>query len=133
MTKRELKTGMIVTTQDGMEYVVFRNVEYTYENPFENLNGTTTDDVLVNAKMHSWSRLKYYNEDLTYNVSDGLTDRFAKGNEIVKVEIPYHPYAFMKIDDEKSKRKLLWKREIVKEVTIADVEEKFGCKVKIIG
>lgn len=28
--------------------------------------------------------------------------------------------------------KLLWERSEVKEVTIAEVEEKFGCKVKIV-
>ena len=131
MTKSELKTGMIVTTQDGMEYVVFRNVQYLFENPFKSHNGEI-DDVLVNAQRNTWNRLEYYNEDLTYK-SDGLTDIFAKRNEIVKVEIPYHPYAFMNIDIEKHRRKLIWKREIVKEITMADVEEQFGCKVKIIG
>lgn len=128
MTKSELKTGMIVTTRDGMEYVVFRNAIYIYDNK----NGTS-NDILVNAQSHHWNDLKYYNEDLTYHGRYSLDDKFIKENEIVKVEIPDHPYSFMDLSFEKHKRKLIWKREIVKEVTMADVEEKFGCKVKIIG
>ncbi len=33
---------------------------------------------------------------------------------------------------EVSNRKLLWKREEVKEVTMQEIEEKYGCKVKIV-
>ena len=90
--------------------------------------------VKVNGDEKSWSKLIYYNEDLTYNNNDMyVSNIFAKENEIVKVEIPYHPYAFMDLNYERYMRKLLWKREEIKEVTMAEVEEKFGCKVKIIS
>ena len=54
--------------------------------------------------------------------------------DIVKVEVPYHPYDFLNLGHERDKRKLLWQEEPeIKEVTMSEVEEKFGCKVKIVG
>ena len=115
MKLSDLKTGMIVTLRNGSEYVVFRNSA--------NLYGFDSSDILVNAEKCSWHKLSKYT-DYLHCCSETEWD-------IVKVEIPYHPFCNMNIDYERDKRKLLWE-ESVKEVTMAEIEEKFGCKVKIV-
>lgn len=127
MTKSELKTGMIVTTRNGCEYVVFRNtVQSLYSH---------ATDIIVNAARETWNHLLYYNEDLTYHCdSTNMLDiTFAKDNDIIKVECPYHPYGFMDLENAKAKRQVIWKRTEIKEITMEEIEEKFGCKVKIIN
>lgn len=116
MKLSDLKTGMIVTLRDGLEYVVFRNCK--------NLFHYDSSDILVNSKTCSWHNLSKYTDDLCC-----CTD---KEWDIVKVEIPCHPYCNMNIDYEREKRKVFWERENVLEVTMAEIEEKFGCKVKIV-
>ena len=65
--------------------------------------------------------LKDYTEDLLDIVND-------KENDAIKIlEIP--PYTIFK---EIFRSKVVWERHEVKEVTMAEVEKKFGCKVKII-
>ena len=116
MKLSDLKTGMIVTLRNGEEYVVFRN--------FADLFSQATS-IICNGK--KWNNLCYYSDDLKCNSA-----LLGTGQDIVKVEIPYHPYSFFNLEHEREKRKLLWKEEAVKEVTMAEIEEKFGCKVKII-
>lgn len=84
-----------------------------------------TKDVIVNGQKGLWNNLSdNFNEDLT-NKKDFCFD-------IVKVEIPYHPYCFMEMNHEKGRRKTIWEEKQCKEVTMAEVEQKFGCKVKIV-
>ena len=124
MKKSELKTGMIVTIRDGIEYVVFKDFDY------EKLNVLTPEryeeGCICNEKRNLWTGLCYYAEDLTYCGSIS-----GNGCDIMKVEMPNHPFGFMNLDREE--RRLLWKREEIKEVTMAEVEAMFGCKVKIIN
>ena len=116
MKLSDLKTGMIVTLRNGDEYVVFRNCK--------NLYNFDSSDILVNAKLYSWHNLSKYTDDLCCCPN--------KEWDVVKVEIPYHPYSTMNIDYEREKREVFWEREKVLEVTMAEIEEKFGCKVKIV-
>lgn len=114
MKLSDLKTGMIVTLRNGDEYVVFRNFSDLY---------TESTSIICNGR--SWNNLCYY--------SDGMkcSSLFGKMYDIVKVEVPYHPYSFFNLEHEREKRKIVWE-EGAKEVTMAEIEEKFGCKVKIV-
>ena len=119
----DLKTGMIVTTRDGREWCVLRDFECTYE-------GAKVKNAILcysNTYDKSWTSLSSYSKMKNNGfMGDSL--------DIVKVEVPYHPYGFLNLEHEKDKRKLLWQEEPeIKEVTMSEVEEKFGCKVKIVG
>ena len=116
MKLSDLKTGMIVTLRNGDEYVVFRDFSDLY---------TEATSIICNGK--SWTNLCYYSDGM--KCSSGCLGNM---HDIVKVEIPYHPYSFFDLTREKHRRKLVWKEESVKEVTMAEIEEKFGCKVKIV-
>ena len=125
MTKADLKTGMIVTTKDGDKYMVFLNAV---------ANSTKETDILVNLRFKGcWNRLCYYNEDLTYGNNLACNDRtdfeWHRKHDIVKVSLPDSYARFIHDIEEK----VIWQREEVKEVTMAEVEEKFGCKVKIVS
>lgn len=120
MQKKDLKTGMVVTLRNGMEYVVFRDIDAVY------LNGVDEDKkkegVLVSIN-NNWEWLSFYKEDLSF--SD------LRSSDIIKVELPYHPYSYMNLGYCRNQRTILWE-EKVKEFTIAELEKHFGCKVKII-
>ena len=121
MKLSDLKTGMIVTLRNGDEYVVFK--DYCVSDvtaPY------CKSGIICNAKEHTWTSLENFNEEMKCTNSILGADF-----DIMKVEAVSHPYSFSDIGYEKHKRKTLWSG-IVKEVTIAEIEEKFGCKVKIV-
>lgn len=113
-TKADLKTGMIVTTRNGYEFCVFRNID---------MGCSKNYDCIVNNAMYI--ELENYNENLTRNDDIYLYD-------IIKIESASSPLCFMDIRYEKNKRTLLWECEKVKEMTMAELEEHFGCKIKIV-
>lgn len=118
MKLSDLKTGMIVTLRNGEEYVVFKNFADLF---------TESQAIICNTQIKRWMNISDFSDDMK------CTSQFLRNNyDIVKVEIPHHPYSFGDIGYAREKRKLLWKEEAVKEVTMAEIEEKFGCKVKII-
>ena len=127
MKKSDLKTGMIVETRNGQEYVVFLDIckpQYILKNYSEKCRS-----VLVNSKDREWINFDNYNEDMCL---DDNNDSF----DIMKVYIPNHPYSFMDTSHEKELRKLIWNREQTKsekEFTMKELENHFGCKVKIVG
>lgn len=71
---------------------------------------------------YGYNELYYYNEDLCTDTDE---------TTIYKV---YDTVSSLK-DFDKKELKLLWERKpkVIKEVTIEDIEKKFGCKVKIVG
>jgi hypothetical protein len=101
-TKADLKNRMAVEVRDGEKYIV-------------------VDDVLLGN--NSFAELGYYNDDLTHYEHHE--------NDIIKV-YPAVVYYFSDIDTIEHWRAPIWERSEVKEVTMAEVEEKFGCKVKIV-
>lgn len=105
MTKSDLKTGMIVTTESGQEYWVMKN----------NVSGI---DAFVNIKTGGYNNFTSYTEE--------LNSKSCLGGNIIKIEIPHAPNVT-------SRRTLLWEREEVKKVTMKQIEEKFGCKVEIVN
>lgn len=76
------------------------------------------DDKLLS--INGYNFLYIYNKDLTTTTSG---ERF----DIMKVYDQFYSLDFNEDD-----LKLLWQRSEVKEVTMAEVEAKFGCKVKIV-
>lgn len=76
------------------------------------------DGMLLSTNDYSW--LLSYNENLT--MKQGLSEF-----DIMKVYNRANSLGFNKY-----MLTLLWQRSEVKEVTMAEVEEKFGCKVKIV-
>ena len=119
MKKSDLKTGYIATLRNGRNGVVFIGVD-TIE------RGQV--DCIVNESTNSWNDLSNFNDDLTHK-------RFSE-LDIMKVEKPYHPYCLQNLNIRYSfaskTRELLWERDSVKEMTVADVEALVGCKVKIV-
>lgn len=120
MTKSELRTGMVVKDRDGFIGVVLKNTS-TVDGIkwFKDTEGITSID--------EWQELdEAYNEDLT-------TKNDFDAEDIVSVYQPndFDDYTTVRAYQEDH---LIWNREEpVKEVTMKDIEEKFGCKVKIIG
>jgi hypothetical protein len=112
MTKADLKTGMRVTTRSGNHYMVLRDFIHSY--------GKTTN-AIVSIDSCSWSKLDDFTDDLK---------GCSKYSDIMKIEIPEHCYAIVGKKDYGFTT--IWERNEVKEVTMADIEKQFGCKVKIV-
>lgn len=63
------------------------------------------------------------------NVNDTLDGRYTTAKDIMRV---YEPIYFLSDLSEASTCKILWERDEAKEITMSEVEAKFGCKVKIV-
>lgn len=63
------------------------------------------------------------------NISDNLDGEYGRSKDIMKV---YAPIWFLGDLNDISTLHVLWERVESKEVTMAEVEAKFGCKVKIV-
>ena len=105
----DLKTGMIVKTREGKYNIVMRDF-------------IDEGDILVglshnNKISETWTHLSNYNQDMTNSIFPRI--------DIMSVYTSY-PYSA------DTPKKLLWERKEYKEVTMRDIEEKFGCKVKIV-
>ena len=109
MTLDELKTGMIVKTREGNSHIVMRD----FIDEGDILAGLSNNNVISNT----WTSLSNYNQDMTHSALPNL--------DIVGVYDSY-PYSA-----DTSKRPI-WERKEYKEVTMSEIEEMFGCKVKIV-
>lgn len=124
MLKSSLKTGMIIVTQDGGEYMVLRNVSYYGIHPHDLMDVCVSKD--------GWLRLSSYNDDLTIRERD-----YEKANELDIVAV-YEPTQssslWRKCITDKYDWECIWKREEPPvEMTVAEIEEKLGIKnLKII-
>lgn len=118
MKLSDLKTGMIVTIRRGDEFVVFKD----FANSYVESNG-----IICNTQARKWMDFADFSDDMK-STSQILGNCY----DIVRVEVPNHPYSFGDTGYEREKRKLVWSEEGAKEVTMAEIEEKFGCKVKIV-
>lgn len=121
MTKSELRTGMIVTMRNGNEYVFFKDFAVGDDYCMKNDN----EGIIVNGQLPSWARIKNYNNDLKHNTYQDL--------DIVKVEIPSHPYAFTNIPYDKGYRKLMWERKEPKKMTVSEIEAILGYKIEVVS
>ena len=112
INKSDLRTGMKVTTMEGVEYIVLLNVKHEYSDAKDIMVGVTDID--------NWLRLDSYNNNLTFK------DRAMKELDIIDIKVPYHLANL--IADTKS---LEWGFQ-KKEMTQAEIENILGYKIKII-
>lgn len=116
MKLNELKTSDVVLSSKGSYGVV--------------LLGTPKGDLIKWFKnksgeiIHKYRSLDMINEDLTFKF-DG------KDNRIIKVYriTDQHDMTTMNAIDDKY---IIWEEKI-KEVTVAELEKHYGCKVKVVG
>ena len=143
MTKEDIKEGDIVLLRDGRICIVMPDIY----NPIRGLalygRYKYTMDREV-GKVIAFNEV--YNDDLTslydrdYNIMAVRKDTYSSYNIMAvrkdtyssssKINSLIFKLLFSLIDPKDITWD--WEREEVKEVTMADVEEKFGCKVKII-
>lgn len=119
MKLSDLRTGMIVTIRCGREYLVVNDKNAASVKGFGS-------GILINIADGTWDALTHYNQDFFHeNVPEF---------DIVKVEKPLHCSSFIDMDYGRDSRELLWSesRPTI-EVTIEEIESKFGCRVKIVG
>lgn len=113
MKLNDLQTGMVVVLRNEEPYIVSRNCAFH-------------SDVLAGYKnfWELWNTqidFNRYNEDMTFKGKNMELFDIMRIYEESRDSIPF------------SKGKLLWQREEYKEVTMKEIEEKYGCKVKIVG
>ena len=109
MTLDDLKTGMIVKTREGKYYIIMRD----FIDCGDILAGLSDN----NRISESWTSLSKYNQDMTHSELPSLDIVNVYASSVYSVDTP---------------TRLLWQSEEYKEVTMKEIEEKFGCKVKIV-
>lgn len=113
-TKSDLKNRMVVETRAGERYILVDD-RFLSKTGFLWLNTHTDKNGAIRQG---------YNDDLTMDSGANW--------DIVKV---YEEVNCLNFDKNSPfcSLSLLWERKPVKEVTMAEVEAKFGCRVKIIN
>ena len=105
----DLKTGMIVETRNGSSHIVMRD----FIDDGDVLAGLSFSDKISNT----WTSLSNYNEDMTNSRFPHLDIMNVYASSVYSAD---------------TQTRLLWERKEYKEVTMKEIEEKFGCKVKIV-
>lgn len=122
MTKNNLKTGMIVESKGGWFGIVHRGTESR-----DFIHWIRDESGVPISKYRTFD---YIYDDLTYTTCSG-------SSKIIRVYSVCDLYRNIDSPEKMLRDKaLLWTSpdlEESKEVTMAEVEEKFGCKVKIIA
>lgn len=113
MKKSDLKTGMVVETRNGEKYLVM-------------LEPDCKDMELINFK-GGYMPLYYYNNELIF------TEQSVQGFDVVKVYSVGWTICDLLSDKECMEFKLIWERNEPKEMTIEEIEEELGYKIKIVG
>ena len=108
MKLNDLKTGMIVKTREGKYNIVMRD----FIDEGDILAGLSCDNKISDT----WTSLSNYNQD--------MTSRFPH----IDIMSVYSSYTY----SADTPKRLLWERKEYKEVTMREIEEMFGCKVKIV-
>ena len=109
MTLNDLKTGMIVKTRNGNSYIVMRD----FIDAGDVLAGLSCSNIISGT----WTSLSNYNQDMTHPTRAFLDIVNVYASSVYSADTP---------------TKLLWERKEYKEVTMSEIEEMFGCKVKIV-
>ena len=121
MTKSDLKTGMIVKTRCGNYYRVFLD-SITNASYCGNIK-----DRLVQIEPNygaSWIDLDFVDDDLIYNSS--------LNSDYTIVEVLVSQISCDLVKNHSLDAKVIWKREEVREMTMTELEEVLGYKVKIV-
>ena len=117
MKKSDLKNGMIVKTRDGDEYIV---IKYCLNNLQE------TSDVLLSTG-GGYMGMDEYNDDLIC----------PEDSDFDIMEICLNSYGGILYGSGADVHTLIWerqnKKEIIKELTLDEIEKQLGYKVKIVN
>lgn len=119
MNKSDLKTGMIVVTRNGDEFMVMLNVEYC--------NSVLAPNVIVSKS--GWMPLCKYSDDLKLHIDD------ESELDIVAIYSPSRAASLYRKDlSDDFYWTCIWKREEPPvEMTVAEIEKKLGIKnLKIV-
>lgn len=118
MTKSELKTGMIVTLENGIKCMVLRDTETNLD----------SRDVIVSInRKRDWCNLKNFNED--------MTNRLSSGYDIIEVSKASHPSDIPELyrTGDTTDTIPLWKRKEKKKYTYAQLREILGEEFEVVG
>lgn len=133
MTKKYIKEGDIVLLKDGRRCIVMPNANDPNDGLvlYGVLNLSNPFLANCNRPFGIVSCIDSYNDDLT---TSGGDDRYTimavRENPIAAASCLFEMLTNDSINEDRYYWD--WKREEVKEVTMAEVEKKFGCKVKIV-
>ena len=112
-TKDNLETGMRVVVRDGNEYVVMKD----YETVHYGVGAIFGFDGI------GFKSLKNYNHDLTHAT-------LGKDSDIMKVLKPIYDSDVLSNNEDGFE--VIWEREEAVELTVAQISEKLGYKVKVV-
>lgn len=118
MTPADLKNGMIVTWRNGKKATVLRDTIY-FKSPL-----TTSRSFLVACSGDNWTSLTNYNDD--------FKNKFVPIYDIVKVEVPDHPYDCFDYERDNFNSEVVWEEKTAIEMTVAEIEKKLGYKIKLV-
>lgn len=114
MKKSDLRTGMRVTLRNGKKRIVLLQFKHEYDKE---------TDVIVDTQISSWNPLSSYDEDLKH--------RNYYDNDIVKIEVPEHVYVVFGTDSYHN-YKMIWERNDTKEMTVEEIQQALGYKIKVV-
>ena len=114
-TKEDLRTGMKIVYRNGNKSIIMLNSESDYD--------------MISIGRGTYNSLNYYNDNLI-NVRMGSDSSL----DIVEVYACSCEISNMFTNFDKIQWKLIWEREEPKvlELTMSEVNQKFGCTCKII-
>ena len=112
MTKKDLRTGHIVTLRNGIKYMVMRQAQ----------TDTSNHDIL--AKEAGFMFL--------HNFTESLESKNGKVLDIVKVECAIG-FVDLLVPIGSVEYETIWEREEPKQMTVAEIEAILGYKVEIIS
>lgn len=141
MTKKDIQRGDLVLLRDGRVCVIMKDMDDP--NKGLTLYGKTNSsmgffDIGPNKiALGKVAHLFDYYDDLTASVESSSNYDIMAIRKTADLGLKYSvPFIFNTLfnhDDAKANGIFWdWEREEIKEVTMAEVEEKFGCKVKIV-
>lgn len=114
MTKSKLKTGMIVTTRDGNEYMVFKDVETD--------SRTHRGNVLVNINKRLWDDFDSYDENMICKHDSNFDIMKVKRCQVV-ADLLHDQCA----------ANTIWERKEKKRYTYAQLREILGEEFEVVG
>lgn len=112
MTKKDLRTGHIVTLRSGNKYMVMLQAQ----------TDTSNHDVLVNNKGFIFLN----------SFTEHLNDKRGKAFDIMKVEC-VNGFVDLRMNIPDEQCETVWEREEPKQMTVAEIEAILGYKVEIIS
>lgn len=136
MTKKDIRRGDLVLLRDGRICVVLKDADDPNKGLtlYGKLNSPFTFFLEPNPKISIGKviHLYHYYDDLTTSKDYDIMAVRKTSDIDLKFSVPFIFNLIFYSSKEPNRIFWDWQREEVKEITMAEVEEKFGCKVKIV-